>query len=223
MLISFFYPFFIYLKCIYFLFIFSFNFQRIFYFLKVYINVNWDKLYLCEIAFRENIWKSKVSNNFLNYFDIDICSISRRLWCIDGREENVQGVSFFIGNVCDYYFFVPFFIRAISDFFYYHNLVLSRGRERGKGEKERGWRKRDKSADKRLRFIASLILFIDMRIALRLRSQATTSAKFSREIRSCKNALRVVYPHNSTVHARTFLPCMSIIHIYQTAHSISCH
>lgn len=139
-----------------------------------------------------------------------------------GERKTYRVCRFFIGNVCDYYFFVPFFIRAISDFFYYHNLVLSRGRERGKGERERGWRKRDKSADKRLRFIASLILFIDMRIALRLRSQATTSAKFSREIRSCKNAPRVVYPHNFTAHARTFLPCMSIIHIYQTARSISC-
>lgn len=120
-------------------------------------------------------------------------------------------------------FFRSIFYTGDQWFFLLPQLgFIERERARKGRERERGWRKRDKSADKRLRFIASLILFIDTRIALRLRSQATTSAKFSREIRSCKNAPRVVYPHNFTAHARTFLPYMSIIHIYQTAHSISC-
>lgn len=139
-------------------------------------------------------------------------------------ERKTYRVCRFLSGMCATTIFSFHFLYGRSVIFFitttwFYREGKSEERER---ERERGWRKRDKSADKRLRFIASLILFIDTRIALRLRSQATTSAKFSREIRSCKNAPRVVYPHNFTAHARTFLPYMSIIHIYQTAHSISC-
>lgn len=62
----------------------------------------------------------------------------------------------------------PFFIWTISDFFYYRrDSVEYRGKKGGGGVGKREISR----ADKRVRFIASLILFIDTRIALRLRSQ----------------------------------------------------
>lgn len=94
---------------------------------------------------------------------------------------------------------VPFFIRAISDFFYYRPLggistgghrLNERVREREKiREIERGREEKegDKSADKRVRFIGSLILFIDTRFA-RLRSQRLRRRNSVRKIRSRKNA-----------------------------------
>lgn len=112
------------------------------------------------------ISECKVLKNFFNYFKIYICSIFRYVRCVDGRGKTYTA-SFFIASVCDYYSLYYFLYGRSVIFFITTTLVISK--ERGKGE--RGWRKRDKSADKRLRFIASLILFIDTRIALRLRSQ----------------------------------------------------
>lgn len=112
-----------------------------------------------------NISECKVSKNFFNYF-IYICNIPRYVRCVNGKGKTYMA-SFFIASVCDYYSPYHFLYGRSVIFFITTTLVVSK--ERGKGE--RGWRKRDKSTDKRVRFIASLILFIDTRIALRLRSQ----------------------------------------------------
>lgn len=122
------------------------------------------------------ISECEISENLFIYFDIYICAVFLDVYSIRrcGREKTYT-VSFFIAIVCDYY--SPYhFLHGRSVIFFLLSPIWSyrerRERERKRGrEGERGWRKIGKSADKRVRFIASLILFIDTRIALRLRSQ----------------------------------------------------
>lgn len=118
-------------------------------------------------------------------------------------------------SVRDYY--PPhYFLYERSVIFFYYRSMVPRERERER-EQEKG-RNKDKSSDKRVRFIASLILFIDTRIALRLRSQRlrrrNSVAKLGRVKTRPKRCLFVQFYR---IFARTFLSRLSIIPMYHKA------
>lgn len=154
----------------------------------------------------ENIWTWTlkvfiylIQYLYSQYIFLDVYDSS--MW--EGR--NIYDVVFYREFSVRLLFFVLFFTRAISDFFFYYHQFgcIERGREVG----ERG---RYKSADKGVRFIASLILFIDTRIALRLRLQRLRRRNLVVKLGRVKTRLaslftRAILP--PTLHTSLFPAC----------------
>lgn len=110
-------------------------------------------------------------------------------------------------------YMVPFFIESqpfSATIFYMDDqwffLLLSRLTAVSREEKGVGKREISR-ADKRVRFIASLILFIDTRIALRLRSQQLRRRNSVAKLGRVKMFPNVVY-------SRNFIACL--VHFFRT-------